>query len=136
MIYTVWIRRAPTASHKRVICPRINKRLSTGPTAENALAADRQLARAIRENDTAGIVRMLDETWAVISTFGDVAEGPETFPSGIRSGFRVVKMMEVSEPRVRLYGNVAVITTKVRLAGVKAGTIKNLRNSKVTYIFA
>ena len=95
--------------------------LSTEPTVENALAADQELARAIRENDTAGIVRMLDKTWAVISTFGDVAEGPDIFPSGIRTGYRVVKAMEVSEPRVRLYGNVAIVTSKVRLAGDFAG---------------
>jgi ketosteroid isomerase-like protein len=95
--------------------------ISVGPTVENALAADQELARAIRENDTTGIVRMLDKDWAVITTNGDIGEGPEIFPSGIRSGFRVVKTMEVSEPRVRLYGNVAVITTKVRLAGDFAG---------------
>lgn len=98
-----------------------NAKLSTGPTVENALAADQELARAIRENDTAGIVRMLDKTWAVITTNGDIGEGPEVFPSGIRSGFRVVKKMEVSESRVRLYGNVAIVTTKVRLAGDFAG---------------
>jgi ketosteroid isomerase-like protein len=95
--------------------------LSTEPTVENALAADQELARAIRENDTTGIVRMLDKTWAVITTFGDVAEGPDIFPSGIRTGYRVVKAMEVSEPRVRLYGNVAIVTSKVRLAGDFAG---------------
>ena len=98
-----------------------NPKPSTEPTVENALAADQELARAIRENDTAGIVRMLDKTWAVISTFGDVAEGPDIFPSGIRTGYRVVKAMEVSEPRVRLYGNVAIVTSKVRLAGDFAG---------------
>ena len=96
-------------------------KFSTGPTVENALAADQEFARAIRENDTAGIVSMLDKTWAVITTNGDIAEGPEVFPSGIRSGFRVVKKMEVSESRVRLYGNVAIVTSKVRLAGYFAG---------------
>ena len=94
---------------------------STEPTVENALAADQELARAIRENDTTGIVRMLDNTWAVITTFGDVAEGPDIFPSSIRTGYRVVKTMEVSEPRVRLYGDVAIVTSKVRLAGDFAG---------------
>jgi ketosteroid isomerase-like protein len=96
-------------------------KLSVGPTVENALAADREFARAIQENDTAGIVRMLDKDWAVITTNGDIVEGPDVFPSGIRSGYRVVKTMEVSEFRVRLYGNVAIVTTKVRLAGDFAG---------------
>src|SRR5580658_7224363 len=60
---------------------------STGPTAENALAADQELARAIRDNDTTGIVRMLDKDWAVIATTGGVGEGPSLFPNGVRSGF-------------------------------------------------
>jgi ketosteroid isomerase-like protein len=91
-------------------------RLPTGPTAENALAADKQLAMALQNNDTLGIVRMLDKDWAVITSHGDIAEGPDVFPSGIRSGHRMLNAQEVSEPRVRLFGNVAVVTTKVRIA--------------------
>jgi hypothetical protein len=96
-------------------------KIPTGPTVENALAADQQLARALQNNDSVEIYRMLDKDWAVITTFGDVAEGPGIFPSGIRSGYRVLKIMELSEPRVRLFGNMAVVTTKVRIAGVFAG---------------
>jgi len=73
---------------------------------------------ALQANDTVGIVRMLDKEWAVIPSNGDVDEGPSIFPSGIRSGFRVLKIMSLSEPRVRLYGNIALVTTKVELAGV------------------
>ena len=62
-------------------------KLIIGPTVENALAADQELARAMRENDTAGIVRMLDKDWAVISTRGGIGEGPSIFPDGIRSGY-------------------------------------------------
>ena len=94
---------------------------STGPTIENALAADQELARALRDNDTVGILRMLDKDWAVITTHGDVAEGPEVFPSGIRTGYRTLTKMELSEPRVRLFGNVAVVTSKVNAAGNFAG---------------
>ena len=93
------------------------------PTTENALAADQELARALQTNDTAGIFRMLDKDWAVIPSNGDVDEGPSIFPSGIRSGFRVLKTMSLSEPRVRLYGNIALVTTKVELAGVLGGKV-------------
>jgi ketosteroid isomerase-like protein len=96
-------------------------KLSTGPTAENALAADQRLAKALQNNDTAGIVSMLDKDWAVITTQGYIAEGPGVFPSGIRTGNRTLTAMELSEPRVRLFGNVAVVTTKVRLAGQRGG---------------
>jgi ketosteroid isomerase-like protein len=90
-------------------------KLSIGPTAENALAADQEFAKALQNNDTLGIVRMLDKDWAVITSHGDIAEGPDVFPSGIRSGHRMLNAQEVSEPRVRLFGNVAVVTAKVRI---------------------
>src|SRR5580693_9200423 len=96
-------------------------KLSAGPTAENALAADKQYAMALQNNDSLGIVRMLDKDWAVITSHGDIAEGLGVFPTGIRTGFRTLTAMELSEPRVRLFGNVAVITTKVRLAGQTGG---------------
>ena len=90
-------------------------KLSTGPTAENALAADQQFAMALQNNDTLGIVRMLDKDWAVITSHGYIAEGPDVFPSGIRSGHRMLNAQEISEPRVRLFGDVAFVTVKVRI---------------------
>jgi ketosteroid isomerase-like protein len=89
----------------------------TGPTEANALAADQELARAMRDNDTTGIMRMLDKSWAVIATTGGIGEGPSIFPSGIKSGYLVRKTYSISEPRVRLYGDMAVVTTKVQLSG-------------------
>src|SRR5580692_4123169 len=103
-------------------------RLSTGPTVENVLAADQQFATALQNNDTLGIVRMLDKDWAVITSHGDIAEGPDVYPSGIRSGHRMLTKMELREPRVRLFGNVAVVTTKVRLGVVSHGEF-NLRQT-------
>ena len=90
-------------------------KLSTGPTAENALAADEQYAAALQNNDTLGIVRLLDKDWAVITSHGDIAEGTDVFPSGIRSGHRMLNTQEISEPRVRLFGNVALVTTKLKI---------------------
>ena len=98
-----------------------NTRLSTGPTVENALAADQEFARALQNNDTFAIVRLLDKDWAVITSHGDIAEGPDVYPSGIRTGHRIVTKMELREPRVRLFGNVAVVTTKVRLGVASYG---------------
>jgi ketosteroid isomerase-like protein len=92
-----------------------------GPTTENAMAAEEALARAFRSNDAAAISNLLDNSWAVITANGDVAEGPETFPSGIKSGYRTLRTFDMSEPRVRLYGNVALITIKLDLAGVFGG---------------
>jgi ketosteroid isomerase-like protein len=95
--------------------------IAAAPTAENALAADEDLARAIRENDANGIRRMLDDSWVVIATTGGIGEGPSVFPDGIKSGYLTRKTFELSEPRVRLYGDVAVVTTKVKTSGVLQG---------------
>jgi ketosteroid isomerase-like protein len=91
------------------------------PTAENALAAEQDIARAMRENDGAALERMLADDWIVIVTTGGVGEGKSTFPDGIKSGYLTRKTFELSEPRVRLYGNVALITTKVKLSGMFKG---------------
>jgi hypothetical protein len=92
-----------------------------GPTVENALAADQELAKAMRENDTAGISRLLDKGWAVINTKGGLGEGPSIFPDGIRSGLLTRKTYELSEPRVRLYGDIALVTTTVETSGTFGG---------------
>jgi ketosteroid isomerase-like protein len=92
-----------------------------GPTAETALAADEELAHAIRDNDPDAILRLVDSGWAVVATSGAVGEGPSIFPDGIRSGSLTRKTFEISEPRVRLYGNVAVVTTKVVTSGTLGG---------------
>lgn len=91
------------------------------PTSENALVAEQEIARSMQNNDGPGIARSLSDDWAVISTRGEVVEGPSTFPDGIKSGFLTRKAFEISEPRVRLYGNVAVITTKVKTSGTLKG---------------
>jgi hypothetical protein len=88
-----------------------------GPTAENAMAEEEALARAFRDNDADALSNLLDSSWAVITANGDVAEGPDTFPSGIKSGVRTLTAFDMSEPRVRLYGNVAGDNHKTRPGG-------------------
>jgi len=46
---------------------------------------------------------------------------PILFPEGIKQGYLTHKAYEVSEPRVRLYGNVALVTAKVHNAGTFGG---------------
>jgi len=95
---------------------------NTGATAASALAADDALTKAIRENDADGIVRWLDKGWGVVSTRGGVGEGASTFPDGIRTGELTRKTFETAEPRVRVYDNVALVTTKVKTSGMLNGT--------------
>jgi len=92
-----------------------------GPTAESVMAAEEELARALQNNDADGIARCLSDEWVVISARGGVGEGKSIFPDGIKQGYLTHKAYEVSEPRVRLYGNVALVTTKVHNAGTFRG---------------
>jgi ketosteroid isomerase-like protein len=92
-----------------------------GPTAESALAAEEELARAMQNNDADSIARCLSDDWAVISARGGVGEGKSIFPEGIKQGYLTHKAYEISEPRVRLYGNVALVTAKVHNAGTHSG---------------
>ncbi|MFZ1098209.1 MAG: nuclear transport factor 2 family protein [Steroidobacteraceae bacterium] len=93
----------------------------TGPTAESALAAEQDLARAFRNNDADGISRWLSDDWEVIATSGGVGEGKTIFPEGIKTGVLTRKTFDISESRVRLYGKVAVVTNKVNTSGVYHG---------------
>jgi ketosteroid isomerase-like protein len=75
----------------------------------------------LRENDAEGIARCLSDDWEVISAKGGVAEGKSIFPEGIKQGYLTRKAYEFSEPRVRLYGNIALVTVKVHTAGTFVG---------------
>ena len=91
-----------------------------GPTAQSVMAAEEELTRALRDNDAAGIARCLSDDWAVISARGGVGERKSIFPEGIKSGFLKHTAYEVSEPR-RLYGNLALVTTKLHNASTFGG---------------
>jgi ketosteroid isomerase-like protein len=94
---------------------------ATERSAAGALAVVQEMARAMRENDADGIERLLADDWAVISARGGLAEGKSVFPDGIKSGHLTRKIFDMSEPRVRLYGNIALVTTKLHLAGTFSG---------------
>jgi ketosteroid isomerase-like protein len=116
-LLTVSLLMAPIAIPKVAAAPNP----AAGPTAESAMAAEEELTRAMRDNDADGIARSLSDDWAVISARGGVGEGKSIFPEGIKSGFLKHTAYEVSEPRVRLYGDVALVTTKVHNAGTFGG---------------
>lgn len=87
-----------------------------GPTTESALAADDEFTRAMRDNDPDGIANVLSDDWIVISARGEEG-GKAVFPNAFKSGRLKHTAYEASEPRVRLYGNVALVTAKVHDAG-------------------
>jgi ketosteroid isomerase-like protein len=105
-----------------VVVPHAAKAQSEiGPTAASALAADDDLSMAIRENNGDGIARWLDKDWGVVSAKGGMGEGPSIFPEAIKSGELTRTTFETSEPRVRVYEDVALVTTKVKTSGMFGG---------------
>ena len=104
---------APIASPKAAAAAKP----AAGPTTESALAADDALTKALRDDDPDGIARWLSDDWVVISARGEVGEGKSIFPNAIKSGRLKHTAYESSEPRVRLYGSVALMTTRLHNAG-------------------
>jgi len=93
----------------------------TGPTTDSLMAAEEGLAKAMRENNSDAIESYLSDDWAVITGHGDVGEGKSIFPNGIKSGYLTRKIFDVSEPRVRLHGDMAWVTFKLHLSGTFGG---------------
>ena len=93
-----------------------------GPTTESALAADDELTKALRDNDPDGIAQLLSDDWVVISARGELGEGKMIFPNAMKSGRLRHTAYEASEPRVRLYGNVALVTERLHNAGTSLVT--------------
>jgi ketosteroid isomerase-like protein len=91
------------------------------PTEASGLAAEEGLAKAMRENDPDAIPTYLSDDWAVITGHGDIGEGKDIFPSGIKSGHLTRNRFDVSELRVRLNGDTAWVTFKLHLAGTFSG---------------
>jgi ketosteroid isomerase-like protein len=90
------------------------------PSAESALAADQALAKALRENDVAALAKLLGNDWVVVSAHGDVAER-EPVLAAVKAGAWTHNSYTLSDPRVKLYGPVAVITTAARTSGTFGG---------------
>ncbi|MGB6986505.1 MAG: nuclear transport factor 2 family protein [Candidatus Aquilonibacter sp.] len=88
----------------------------TGPTPQGAVAADQTIATAMLANNADQLAPLLAADWAVINTQGGIGTRDDML-GGIRSGGFTRKTLTLSNPRVRLYGNVALVTTHVATSG-------------------
>jgi ketosteroid isomerase-like protein len=93
---------------------------AVGPTEESAGAAEQEVAKALLANDADAVGRLLADDWVVVSTYGGMADR-EAFLSVIKSGQFSRKTMELSDFRVKLYGNTAVVTSKLHTSGMLMG---------------
>ncbi len=88
------------------------------PTKENALAAEKDLAQALRSNDADGFCRLLDPDWVVVDGNGGLNHRASVC-AAIRAGTFARKTYEpdLANARVRVYGNVATMTFHLSLSG-------------------
>lgn len=89
-----------------------------GPTKENALAAEKELAQVMRTNDANGFCHLLDPDWTVVDGIGRLNDR-ESVCAAIRAGTFTRKTYEpdLANARVRVYGNIATITFHLSLSG-------------------
>jgi hypothetical protein len=86
-----------------------------GPTAASASSTDEAINQALLTGNAGALKALLADDWIVVSGFGSVAN-KNGFIDFIReSGAR--KKMILSESRVRLYGETALVTTHLDAAG-------------------
>jgi hypothetical protein len=87
-----------------------------GPASKGAVAADQAIATAMLANNADALAPLLSADWAVIDTRGGIGTRDDLL-GGMRSGMFTRKTLTLSNPRVRLYGDVALVTSHVATTG-------------------
>ena len=83
---------------------------------EEVLKAEKGFADAIAKNDPEGIERFVSDEWIIINADGGIID-KQRFLGVIKSGTLTHKIMESDNPRVRVYGDSAVVTALTRTKG-------------------
>jgi ketosteroid isomerase-like protein len=91
---------------------------AVGPTKENALASEKELAQAMRTNNADGVCRLLDEDWAVVDGNGGLNDRKNVC-AAIKAGtfVRTTYEPDLANARVRVYDDIATITFHLSLSG-------------------
>jgi len=89
---------------------------SAMPTAENALATDAAISRALQANDATTLHGLLASDWIVVSARGGW-NGRDDVLQAIKSGVWTHSLATTSKPRVRVYGATAVVTEHATVSG-------------------
>ena len=87
------------------------------PTAQNALAADDRISRALLANDTTTLRHLLASDWIVVSANGSWV-GRDDILEAIKAGIWTHTMLTTSKPRVRIYGTTALVTERAVVSGM------------------
>lgn len=106
---------------------------TSGPTPQSALSAERAINQALLTSDADALERLLAKDWVVVSGFGGIAQRND-FITYVRAGSFTRKTMVESEPRVRVYGDTAVVTT--HLDAVGRSLVQDKGGRPVSHCFA
>lgn len=88
--------------------------------AEQILAVENDFQQAIERNDHLKIREFIDGDWIVIDPDGGIVSR-ESFLAAIENETLVHSSMVLIEPRVKIYGQTAVVTGRAESAGTYAG---------------
>jgi len=83
---------------------------------EELLKLEETFAKAIVKNDLEGIGRLVADEWIIIDPNGEIVDRARFFEV-IKSGVLTHDMMESEDPRVRVYGDSAVVTAVTSTKG-------------------
>jgi hypothetical protein len=100
-------------------------------TAQSALGTEDAINQAFLTSNAGALETLLAGDWIVVSGFGGIAQRND-FIAYVRGGNFTRKKMVLSDPRVRLYGNTAVVTTHLNASG---RSIEEANGKIVTHCF-
>ncbi len=76
---------------------------------EELLKLENEFARAVAGNDADALDRLLADDWIIVEPDGGMIDKAR-FLGVIRSGALSHESMESTDPKIRVYGNTAVVT--------------------------
>lgn len=90
-------------------------------TIDHLLQLEKEFEQAIIKNDSQSIERLIADDWIIVDGEGHIID-KNAFLTVIQSGALTHDAMKLEQPRVRIYGNTAVITGHAGSSGTYMGT--------------
>ena len=90
-------------------------------TSQELLELEKNFQKAIVENDAEAIAHFIVDDWIIVDAEGGIID-KDKFLAVIKSGTLTHDAMNLEQPRVRVYGNTAVITGRATSSGKYMGS--------------
>lgn len=88
---------------------------------EELLQLEKDFQQAIVENDVEAIGHFIADDWIIVDAEGGIID-KDKFLGVVKSGALTHDILRLEDPRVRIYGNTAVVTGRATGAGKYMGT--------------